>query len=544
MKTYNSIYNRLIFALCMLMAPMILSCEDDILEEIPRSFLSPETTFVDTDGFRAGLVGVYSMTRALFVPDAPGTAWSDRDDLMSLNYGTDIGWYWDRKNFFGDYSIINPTTNYPSRLWNLLYIIIKDANVIITRAENENVAWDQPSDKDEVIAEARFYRAFAYRYLVYHYGGVPIIDGEIAGVKLDFVRASRDQVLDFMIADLQFASQNLPVENPNNGRVVKAAADHLLAETYISTEDYDLAIQAASAVIDDGQYELMNDRFGSFAGEPGDVFWDLFRYRNQNDPANTEVIWTAQIEFNLPGGAGSFNRTERAWGPFMDPVRTPDGLQAILRDEFWGRPVGFIRPSVYLDSTIWESDFDNDIRNSPHNMQREFVINNPESAHFGEVIVPTEAQKVRNVFVYIKKASMPMGHPQGYDPGGRTYNDIYIFRLAETYLLRAEAHLKNGDNVSAANDINVVRSRANATPVDPGNVDIHYLLDERARELVIEEPRQLTLRRVGLLGERIQMYNPVSGPTFTVGRDELLPIPQSEIDANTEAELTQNPNYN
>ncbi|WP_205601996.1 RagB/SusD family nutrient uptake outer membrane protein [Cyclobacterium jeungdonense] len=544
MKILRYIYHRLIFTICISTVLMALSCQDDILEEVPRSFLSPETTFINTDGFRAGLIGVYSMTRALFVPDAPGTAWSDRDDLMSLNYGTDIGWYWDKKNFFGDYSIINPSTNYPSRLWNLLYIIIKDANIIITRAENENVIWTAPTDKAEVIAEARFYRAFAYRYLVYHFGGVPIIEGEIAGVKLDFERATKEQVLDFMIGDLQFASQNLPVENPNDGHVVKAAADHLLAETYISTGDYDLAIQAASAVIDDGQYELMRDRFGTYSGEPGDVFWDLFRYGNQNDPSNTEVIWTAQIEFNLPGGAGSAARTERAWGPFMDPVRTPDGLQAILKDEFWGRPVGFIRPSIYLDSTIWESDFNNDIRNSPYNMQREFVINNPESAHFGEVIVPTEAQTVRNVFVYVKKATMPLGHPQGYDPGGRTYNDIYIFRLAETYLLRAEAHLKAGNNISAANDINVVRARANAAPVEPGEVDVHYLLDERARELIVEEPRQLTLRRVGLLGERVQMYNPVSGPTFTFGRDELLPIPQSEIDANTEVELTQNPNYN
>ena len=134
------------------------------------------------------------------------------------------------------------------------------------------------------------------------------------------------------------------------------------------------------------------------------MFFDLFRYGNQHNPSNTEVIWTSQIEFNLAGGAGSANRTERAWGPFMDPVRTPDGLQAFLRDEFWGRPVGFIRPSVYLDYTIWESDFNNDIRNSPYNMQREFIINNPASAFFGQPIVPTEAQKVRNVFVYIKKA--------------------------------------------------------------------------------------------------------------------------------------------
>ena len=175
MKTLKYIYHRLIYALSISAILITLSCQDDFLDEVPRSFLSPEVTFVNTDGFKVGLIGVYSMTRALFVPDAPGTAWSDRDDLMSLNYGTDIGWYWDKKNFFGDYSIINPSTNYPSRLWNLLYIIIKDANVIITRAENEDVVWDTANDKAEVIAVERCYRAFAYRYMVYHFGGVPFI---------------------------------------------------------------------------------------------------------------------------------------------------------------------------------------------------------------------------------------------------------------------------------------------------------------------------------------------------------------------------------
>ncbi|WP_262714405.1 RagB/SusD family nutrient uptake outer membrane protein [Ginsengibacter hankyongi] len=78
------------------------------------------------------------------------------------------------------------------------------------------------------------------------------------------------------------------------------------------------------------------------------------------------------------------------------------------------------------------------------------------------------------------------------------YTDIYAIRLAETYLLRAEAYLDKGDIVNAAADVNVVRARANADPVAPGNVNIAYILDERARELMVEEPRWLTLARLGL----------------------------------------------
>jgi hypothetical protein len=119
---------------------------------------------------------------------------------------------------------------------------------------------------------------------------------------------------------------------------------------------------------------------------------------------------------------------------------------------------------------------------------------------------------------------------------------VYAIRLAETYLLRAEAYLNKGDKGKAAADINVVRNRANATPVNAADVDIHYILDERARELVIEEPRRLTLARLGLLDERVKMYNPVSAPTIQDFHN-LWPIPQTEIDANQGAELKQNTGY-
>src|SRR3546814_21181694 len=79
----------------------------------------------------------------------------------------------------------------------------------------------------------------------------------------DFSRAPKSEVLAFMLEDLEFASQYLPVENPVGDHLSKAAADHLLAETYISTGDFEKAIAAATRVIDDGHYQLMTTRFRS-----------------------------------------------------------------------------------------------------------------------------------------------------------------------------------------------------------------------------------------------------------------------------------------
>lgn len=523
---------------------LLSSCNDDYLNEVPYSFLSPENTFTDKNGFESGIADLYRLSRTLVSHESlTGMLTIERDKSMTVLYGagTDLGWFWDKKNFYGDYTLINSTDINSQNFWIRFFTLIKGANIILSRSEFEEAKWDNDDDKLLIQAEARFFRAFAYRYLVYLYGGVPIIEEEITSPILDFVRSSKEEVLTFIIEDLEFATQYLAPINNRNGQITKAAADHLLAETYISIGEYDKSIAASSRIIGDSQYHLMTNRFGTMTDKPGDVFWDLFCLGNQNNQENKEVIWAWQFEYNVPGGMAE-NKWERCWGPYLQPLKTPDKLAAFPDNEFLGRPFGFIRPSVFLEYTIWRSDWNNDIRNSEYNMQRQFKISNPGSAYYGKVYQPKGSDTVRNHFVYIKKASHPYGHPQGYDNTGKLYSDIYAMRLAETYLLRAEAYLNKGDKTKAAADINVVRSRANATPVDPANVDIHYILDERARELVIEEPRRMTLARLGLLYDRVKKYNPASALSIQEFNN-LWPIPQTEIDANFGAELAQNPGY-
>ena len=115
-------------------------------------------------------------------------------------------------------------------------------------------------------------------------------------------------------------------------------------------------------------------------------------------------------------------------------------------------------------------------------------------------------------------------------------------RLAETYLILAEAQLKQNRPGEAAASINVVRARANATPVVAADVDMDYILDERARELFGEYPRRFTLVRTGKLLERVRSLNPVSKETIQEYHMKW-PIPQTAIDANSGAELTQNEGY-
>jgi hypothetical protein len=117
-----------------------------------------------------------------------------------------------------------------------------------------------------------------------------------------------------------------------------------------------------------------------------------------------------------------------------------------------------------------------------------------------------------------------------------------MIRLSETILLRAEAHLLKGNIAAATSDINIVRNRAKATPVTTAEVTLDYILDERARELIFEEDRRVTLSRMGKLVERSKKYNTLSGPTIQPFH-ALFPIPFSEIEANKDAKLEQNPGY-
>jgi len=115
-------------------------------------------------------------------------------------------------------------------------------------------------------------------------------------------------------------------------------------------------------------------------------------------------------------------------------------------------------------------------------------------------------------------------------------------RLAETYLLRAEAYLGKSLTQKAADDINVLRTRANATPATAADMSMDYILDERLRELYLEEFRAVTLTRLGLLYDRDKRFNPKSGQSIETYHN-LWPIPGPEITQNTGAVLKQNEGY-
>lgn len=561
------------YILAVLIIPLIgISCDNDaILEEIPLDFLAPKNAYSSVAGMRQGISGLHAYNRTYFVKDgASQEYWAWRRGCSS-----DIAYHGEdpaSTKFPCDFvTFFTPSNNISRDSWTRNYKMLQNANVLIAAIEaSDPEMWDNDSQQAAYKAEAMFFRAYAYRELVSLFGDVPIVNEVITAPKTDFVRAPVADVYAAMESDLMFGTTNLPVrgDEEDPGRITQGAAWHFLAEAYLSEGKNQEAVDAASHVINDYGYAIMTERFGSTVDVfgSGDVFLDIHAYGNQNTDENTEGIWVIQYEPLVEGGDAFIG--ERGFGcAYYRMGNTPDGEKA-FRGELYngsytgysdtlGRPVAWIRPTVYSENMIWQDDWDNDYRNAKHQIKRDFYFDNPASAYDGQKIdfslYPANAGRdpikdtCQFIFPYFMKFADPLNHFTSPDRsgGGSNHKDNYALRLAETYLLRAEAYINLTQTDKAADDINVIRERSNAAPITAAEATIDFMLDERVRELWGEEQRQITLRRTGTLIERIKKYN--NNPKFpglnAADYHALLPIPQSQIDLNIDADFPQNPGY-
>lgn len=563
-----------LLTLLLLVLTITFSCDEEkILEEKPLDFLTIENALVNQDDFGNSVISLYDLARRYFGDPNSNT------ERFDMYLGTDVGFNGRNPSIhqLSAYEAFTADDDFTVNRWRDAYRMIFDANIILNKI-NE-VEFEDPALKVQYEAETRFFRAWSYRNLVHLYGDVPLVLEDDTEPEANYTRTPKAEVWAQIISDLNFARDNLPTvdEVDEDGRLVKAAAYHLLSEMYITTGEYQNAVDAASWVIDGGDYALMTERFGSRTDEPGDVYWDLFRLDNQNrSSGNTESIWVYQVEYLTPGGygapnGGDANRYERIIGPEYNRFVAKDenpGVRTFIFESTYngGRGQGFFRTNHLVTHLIWDGDRTNDIRTSDHNILRRWGVDNPESAHYGDTIdtwdpdsyysfiepARIEIDTNQRLFPTFLKLTMVNNHfptemvdgvgPMMVSGARRLYTDQYAMRLAETYLLRAEAYLGLGNPAAAADDINVVRARAGAPLATPGEIDIDYILDERLRELIFEVPRRLTLARLGLVYDRTVRYNKYAAPHIQP-HNNLYPIPSRELRVNTEAELIQNPGY-
>lgn len=534
-------YKHILSILCICLA--MTGCSKSFLDEEPNALDPDNAALSNVMGFESAIAALYEAARDQF---------KDSTGPFNMHIGTDIA-------IIGDPALpdnrnvitsITPEANMVLYYWHWAYLkMLPRANTIIAGAENNDVDWESEAQKNSYIAEAKFFRAYALEIIVNIFGKVPVVLEPVRSPKTDFYREERKKTFEIIRDDLLFATKWLPDTPPAEGRITKGVAWHLLAETYICLEEYDLAIDAASQVIDGGQYELMKERFGKYTDQPGDVFSDLFLEGNQSPASgNKEILLCYQIEYDTPGGGGQTNGNIwlRAFGPRYFDLKDPDGNAGMQVCDSLGRSPGWIRMTNYANYDIWAGDNWDDMRNSKYNIRRDWYFN--AGPHAGEKVPEwSESYQYDTLYVLYPQWRKVEGESKSGVSTGRTWKDYPIIRLAETYLLRAEAYMKKGgaDNLQkAADDINELRNRAHAKPITADEVTMDYILDERARELMIEELRRKTLSRTGTLYERTKKYTILETTRETIQPyHQWFPIPQQAIDANTDRPLGQNFGY-
>jgi hypothetical protein len=516
----------------------LAGCSDQSLVEAPKDIIVAENLYTNAAGFEAGLNALYSEVRK----ERNGLQESG-DNLVGIMWsaGVDNGW----GNFvltslrvvqdLGSFN--NPLYDNYLWMWKWQYRTINAANTIINRAANPDINWT-PENRDRVIAEARLIRAWAYRHLTYLFGDVPLNLEESSGdnIRTDWTRAPKAEVLKQIEQDLLFAEAHLPATSEMQGKLVKAVAQHYLAELYLEMDQPAKAEEKASAVINSGLYSLITKRYGVNANKPGVPFMDQFLDGNANrSQGNTETLWTLQLDRDLPGGG--LNIMRREW---VNRYYTLKGID-VGEDGYGGRGIGRLSP------TKWAIDLyePQDDRGSIYAIRKFLVYNAastlPKGAKVGDTLKLAWVKETTNDPMW--PSTRKWDWINDIDPtGGYQYNDQPYLRLAETYLLLAEAQLKLGKLSEAAQTLNVVRARSHASPITASQVTLDFILDERSRELLTEEQRRYTLVRTHTLVDRVKKYNPLTASKITP-RDTVFPIPQAVIDANIGNGMRQNPGY-
>lgn len=434
---------------------------------------------------------------------------------------------------------------------------IKYANTILTYVDQ--VEGLDPKVRDEYKGKAYFHRAYKYYHMVLLFGDIPLVTKLHQVPKQDYKSCSKEGIFKMLVSDLEFAVKHVPAQKdtPYWGTVNQEACMQLLIKCYLAIGEFQKAELMATDLIENHGLHLMEAPFGTLvpSGNPDtwsvqrNVLWDLHRGENIVDAANTETIlpllnyhdenfteyltmralgvhWSNGVIISPDGKSGPTTNLQRN---HKDYNRELDWLRVI------GRGIGCFRTSYYFNKYMWWYDGVEDTQDLRHNrtvgnwVEMEDLKYNryPDSRYYGknmqlyatEDYVDPESGEVKieagtllcsdtirswypvplyKMYILDQSAEENMGANQfnGATKGSKPSNgNMYVFRLAETYLLRAEARFYQGHPDTAADDVNEVRRRANAKKMFT-TVTIGDIADERARELYMEEWRQPELTRI------------------------------------------------
>lgn len=479
------------------------SCNEDFLQEDPVTNLSTQTFFENEQDFRQATNAIYTnlqtMAGGTNVGTGTGGFWAMselRSDNSTYQYNTvDLSghftWYLD--NF-----IMATTNPVVEVFWNAAYEGIGKANIVIKQSEEKEYM-----GKEQMVAEAKFLRALYYSYLLRYFGNVPLVLEPATSYEEAFatnVQVDKQQIYNLILSDLNEAKTTLPANYSaqDQGKATSGAARTLLAKELMELERYSEAATELEAVINSGEYILLDD------------YASVFDINNEN---NQELIFSVQF---IEGTYGLSSMYMYLFAPWNAGPELLGHAQQIAR-------TGMNIPTADLINSFEEGD------------ERKSLIDlsyiDEENGFYKGNIVP-----------FNKKL-----WDQDHDIQFQTGSNFPLLRYPHVLLMLAECYLRagGGDPVLPVNE---VRTRAGLPPVS--SVTLEDIIHQRRLEFYGEADRWDVLVRTNKVFEVMEAHGEnerQNRPEVQVGDAAfrnikvLYPIPASAI--QTDPNLKQNPEY-
>ena len=529
-------------------ASSMTSCSRDFLNPDPLSVYEPSKTFTTEESLQAALAMAdrhlcnnytYYESKNLSVPIATEYMMSD---LMLYGKTDNTGGFWDdiNKKLTPSSGMQENDNNYMAFYWSQGYTGIKYANTVLLYIDGmSNLSQEK---KNEYKGRALFHRAYRYYNLCWQFGDIPLVTKILEAPKLNYKSTKRQAILEMCVKDMEEAVKLVPSQKEMSaiGMVNKEACRMLLAKLYLSVGKWKEAENQCNELIDHSGLALMKQPFGdgtlSTTAAPEtwnitrNVIWDLHVPQNKYRTDNTETILAM---LNVSDQRHIDYLTMRIFGPNWSGnyTQSPDGKIAgarTARDDQdynssldnirgFGRGIGIFRPSAWAQHSLWKVNGVEDQTDYRHNStignwvhMEDIKYNNKESEYYNQNyrLYDDNGQCLCNdtisgwfdfplYKIYIKDMAQENNTGstdyQGCSKGSD--GSLYLYRLAEAYLVRAEAKFYQGDASGAANDVNEIRRRAHCSQYYT-TVNIGDIMNERARELYLEEWRNVELTRV------------------------------------------------
>ena len=491
------------------------------LDEEHQTKYSSDYIYGTPEGLKLAVNALYALQRyyANDTENATIFALERGTDLAVTNGGTG--------NFYGIYdpNHLKPSAAQVAFMWRTMYQIIGKSNEIISAAE----ALDDTPSLRATVAEAKCFRAQSYFLLYRTFDRVWLntqpTTPENVNDPREFRAASQQEVFDLIYADLEYGITNLDWVSAESGRFTQAAARHIKAKAALWLKDWDTALDQVDEIDKSGHFDLI-------------AIDDVF---NAADLNHKEALMVQQWSKNPGGNLSEATPKGNYYAAyFIAPYRMEIGGTAeyACSYENWGYTYGRCYPNPYLFSLY---DKVKDKRYESYYVHQ-YKNTTDKAITYGSAIV-----NPNDYFPLYKNGSLNKNVYPGCIKYGdiwtrgesetRSYKDVILYRLAESYIIGAEAALMKGNQTLAKYYYNKTWERAGNTAFT-GTLTMKDIMDEQARELSFEGDRWYFLKRLGILIEQVKLYaGDPELPASIGGRTNLpnnphfvrWPIPEAEV---------------